>query len=292
MRLFSRSSTKPLQLNQFREAIVLAGAELIDPTNEWEVLRYRHDGKIGILYRNKKNLLTPSGVAAAHLANFEAGREIHINSKDEKRLRRAGALQLFTDASNHHETKSASWAGILVADGVEHEASGPLKGEITSSTAAEARAVANALHHFAKAGLIDRDVRVFLDNQNVVKRIRSGSHKGKCKQTIEAIKHIQKIARGRFIVYADWIKGHQPKALEATDHNVRLNRRCDELAALHSRKLHEERRGQSTNVRPEMPSSPFRQIPCNTETKEKAALHNRERPPLRELKPQAQGETP
>jgi len=231
------------KLEEFRAALSGAGAELLELTNEWEVIRYRLEGKVGIVYRNKKGRITPSGAAGTHHANWKAGRPLTMSKGDKKRERRASALQLFTDASQYQTTGAAAWAAILVdADGVEHEAHGPLKGEIGSSTAAEARAVANALHHFASAGLLNGDVRVVCDNQAVVDYIRSGKVKHKREQIHEALQHILKVKTGRFTLFADWVKGHQSAKAAALDKRAAYNRRCDALAKAHARTLDAERR--------------------------------------------------
>lgn len=252
---------KPFPLEALRKELAEAGAEFLEPTNEWEVLRYRYGGKVGIVYRNKKGLANPTGAAGQHVAALRAGRPITMSSKEAKRLRPAAALQLYTDASSYHTTGAASWGAILVdADGTEHEASGPLKGEVSSSTAAEARAVANALHHFLREGLIAGDVRVVCDNQAVVDKLRSGSLKTKSRQVREALEHIRKISRGRFTVFADWVKGHQPKAKAKSDPRVAFNHRCDALAKAHSQSLHTERKAaawaRADAARAEMPSAP------------------------------------
>lgn len=252
---------EPFPLEALRKELAEAGAEFLEPTNEWEVLRYRYGGKVGIVYRNSKGKATPTGAAGQHVAALLAGRPITMSSKEAKRLRPAAALQLYTDASSYHTTGAASWGAILVdADGKEHEASGPLKGEVSSSTAAEARAVANALHHFMREGLITGDVRVVCDNQVVVDKLRSGSLKTKCAQTREALLHIHKIARGRFTVFAEWVKGHQPAKAAASDPRVGFNRRCDALAKAHSQRLHTERKAaawaRADAARAEMPSAP------------------------------------
>ena len=239
---------EPFRLDDLTAALTEAGAEFLDPTNEWEVLRYRLNGKTGIVYRNAKGKATPCGGAGTHYHNLLAGRPVDMAASDAKKIGRAVSehrrtLTLYTDASNYHQTGAAAWAAILVClDGSEHEAHGPLKGEVGSSTAAEARAVANALHHFTREGLITGDVRVILDNQTVVDRLRSGKVKSKSAQVREALEHVQKIARGRFTVFADWVKGHQPKAAAKSDPRVSFNHRCDTLAKAHSQTLHTERR--------------------------------------------------
>lgn len=231
---------EPFPLDALRKELTEAGAEFLDPTNEWEVLRYRYGGKVGIVYRNSKGRLTPTGAAGSHFEAIRAGRPITMSAKAAKRLRPAAALQLYTDASSYHTTGAASWGAILVdADGVEHEASGPLKGEVSSSTAAEARAVANAIHHFCRLGLITGDVRVVCDNSVVVDKLKAETIKTKCPQTREALLHIRTLAkRGRIKVFADWVKGHQSAKAALSDPRAGYNRRCDALAAAHSKALH------------------------------------------------------
>lgn len=239
---------KPFPLAELRAALEEAGATFLAPTNEWEVLRYRLTGKVGVIYRDKKGAATPTGAAGAHLGNLRAGRPIAGPSFcDQKRIARATdlsrkTLTLYTDASCYDKTGASSWAAILVdADGAEHEASGPLKGEVGSSIAAEARAVANALHHFAKAGLITANVRVITDCLGVVDKLRSSSTKSRSPQIAEALEHIAKISAGRFIVFADWVKGHQTLEAAKSDPRIAYNRRCDAPARAHSLALHKER---------------------------------------------------
>lgn len=238
---------EPFRLDDLRAALTGAGADFLAATNEWEVIRYRISGKTGIVYRNAKGKATPSGAAGTHYHNVIAGRPVDMSSGEAKMIARATGphrrtITIYSDASSYHTTGAASWGAILVdAEGVEHEASGPLKGKVSFSTAAEARAVANAIHHFMREGLITGDVRVVCDNQAVVDKLRSGSLKSKSQQVREALEHIRKISRGRFSIFADWVKGHQPAKAALSDPRVGFNHRCDALAKAHSQSLHTER---------------------------------------------------
>lgn len=228
-------------MEEFRSALIGAGAEFLDPTCEWEVMRYRLDGKTGIIYRNKKGRITPAGAAVGHHRNFEEGRAPLIYKADVKRSNR---FMLYTDASNYHASQAGSWAGILVLpDGSEHEAHGPLRGEVNSSTSAEARAVANCLHHFGKAGLLPAGavVRVVCDNSPVINYINGSrrSRKGQVREAVEAIRTLRKQLQLR--LSGEWIKGHQPLKAEEGDPRIAYNRRCDKLAKEHSQRLHQER---------------------------------------------------
>lgn len=231
---------QPFRLAELRAELEEAKALFLDPTNEWEVIRYRLLGQIGIVYRNAKGRVKLNSVAGGHYHGLLEGKPIGGSKPVPASFGKP--LTLYTDASAYVGTGAGAWGAILVdATGQEHEASGPLKGEITSSTAAEARAVANALHHFMRAGLIQGDVRIICDNEAVVSKLRTGLAKTKSEQVREALTHIRKLSRGRFNVFADWIKAHQPLAAATGDPRVAFNRRCDTLAKAHSKALHEAR---------------------------------------------------
>lgn len=236
------------RLEEFRSALIGAGAEFLALTNEWELLRYRLEGKVGVIYFNKKGRASPSGPAGQHYANFDAGRPILLSAGDVKRERRATKLAasptLYTDASAYCRTKSAVWAAILVLpDGTEHEAHGQLRGDVSSSTSAEARAVANALHHFVREGTLSGPgVRIVCDNTSVVNYLKAGKCKSKSLQIREAVAHIQRVANGRLTLFAEWIKGHQSLRAATADPRVSYNRRCDALAKAHAMALDRERR--------------------------------------------------
>ena len=78
----------------------------------------------------------------------------------------------------------AALAGAPPGFEATHFKTGELKGEINSSTSAEARAVANGLHHFIKEGLIPPAscVRITCDNQAVVKKLHFGKVSSKSHQ--------------------------------------------------------------------------------------------------------------
>jgi ribonuclease HI len=303
---------KPFPLAELRAALEAAGAQFLELTNEWEVLRYRLTGKVGVIYRNKKGAATPTGAAGAHLGNLRAGRPIAGPSfTDEKRIARATnptrkVLTLYTDASCYDKTGASSWAAILVEpNGAEHEASGPLKGVVGSSIAAEARAVANALHHFSKAGLITANVRVITDCLAVVDKLRASSTKSRSPQIAEALEHIAKISAGRFTVLADWVKGHQTLEAAKSDPRVAYNRRCDALARAHSYALHKQRQAarealaeaEATDAHPAQECESVSHVKQELATSYCVVAKERAGPPMtgnpalaRELKPHTQEE--
>lgn len=225
----------------FQDTLIEQGAVILEPTSEWEVLRYKLDGKIGIVYRNKKGHHSFNELAGKQHTNWMDGRDVQTSKKQELQK---GWLWLYTDASSYHATQAGAWAGILVLpNGSEHEAHGPLRGEIGSSTMAEACAVANSLHTFGKAGLIPQRsiVRVVCDNQPVIKYVngkkaRSADVKRACATIFELKKKLG------ITLHGEWVKGHQPAYRAKSDPRVEYNRRCDSLATRHGRALNQERR--------------------------------------------------
>jgi hypothetical protein len=67
--------TAEAQLEDFKVWIVARGAEILIPTNQYEVLRYRATEGVGIIYRNEKNHLTYTGGAAGAWQAFCNGAE-------------------------------------------------------------------------------------------------------------------------------------------------------------------------------------------------------------------------
>jgi ribonuclease HI len=230
---------KPFPLAELRAALEAAGAQFLEPLKSNEALRYRHEGKVGVIIFSQKGQASFSGVAPAHLKSLLGWVPL---PKAAAPCLIPTALQLYTDASCFDKTGASSWAAILVdAHGKEHEASGPLKGAVSSCTAAEAMAVANALHYFAKRQMIGKSVRVVSDSLTLVQFLRSGSVKSRSSEVSKALQHIAKISAGRFIVLADWVKGHQTLEAAKSDPRAAYNRRCDALARAHSYALHKQR---------------------------------------------------
>lgn len=51
---------KPLEVERFAKWLGDQGAELLGPTNEWEVLRFKIGGWIGILHCGKRGVMRPN----------------------------------------------------------------------------------------------------------------------------------------------------------------------------------------------------------------------------------------
>lgn len=156
-------------------------------------------------------------------------------------------LQLFTDAGIAKGI--ATWACVLVADDVAiFEHAGQFRADITDSTEAELKAVANGLHRCIVAGLVktgDR-VRVITDNARAAGIIRGPrkiymrqangrpingkSRKARVRHQ-EAWDAIMRLAdRHGLSMMADGVKGHQGPT--STDPKAKHNNRCDELCRI------------------------------------------------------------
>jgi ribonuclease HI len=226
----------------FRRYLMEAGVAFVPVTNEYEVIRYRRNGQCGIVYRNAKGRITLTGDAEVMWRALTDGHPPTEPLPEQNAPRRR--VQLFTDASNYHATKAGAWAAILVLpDDSAHEAHGQLRGDIGSSTSAEARAVANGLHHFLRLGLIrPRDViTVVCDNRAVCDRLGT-QKRSKQPEVQQALAAIHKLASSHALKIAgDWVKGHQAAHASRADPRVTFNRRCDALCSAHGKALNRER---------------------------------------------------
>jgi hypothetical protein len=61
------------KLPAFREFLVSRGAEVLQPTNEWEIVRFRAGGGTAIVYTNARGHITAIGAAKDALDAFGSG---------------------------------------------------------------------------------------------------------------------------------------------------------------------------------------------------------------------------
>lgn len=61
------------RMPELRKWLVLAGAEVLEPTNEWELLRFRANGQACIAYTNKRDRLTMDTLTTKVLTAFFNG---------------------------------------------------------------------------------------------------------------------------------------------------------------------------------------------------------------------------
>lgn len=77
------------KLPAFREFLASRGAELLEPTNEWEVLRFRAAGATSVIYTNARGSVTPSGPAAkAAMDAFVSGGKWHAGVASPRKAKR------------------------------------------------------------------------------------------------------------------------------------------------------------------------------------------------------------
>lgn len=102
------------QLNQFIGFLGSAGAEILSPTNPWEVLRFKANCEIGIVYKNKNDNLTFVGQA-------EEAREAFINKKSWSackklpRVKKSGVVTTLLSRDGNN----CFYCGLQLEDGKE-----------------------------------------------------------------------------------------------------------------------------------------------------------------------------
>lgn len=69
----------------FRAYVEAQGGEVLRPTNQWEVVRYRLSGLLHIVYTKANHHLTWTGSSADHYAAFEKGQPLLATPKDKLR---------------------------------------------------------------------------------------------------------------------------------------------------------------------------------------------------------------
>lgn len=74
MTIAAVSRKKKDEIGRFADFIKAGGGELLQPTNEWELIRFRGDKGISIIYTNKIGSRTYTGQAQAAWLAFKDGR--------------------------------------------------------------------------------------------------------------------------------------------------------------------------------------------------------------------------
>jgi ribonuclease HI len=220
------------------------GAVLMRPTNEYELVRYKLEGQLAIVWdKPSKRRVTLGKTALKHYQRFLTGKPLH---KPEPVRDNRPAFVLYTDAGNWQKEGLGTWAGILLRRDPEGaytevaEMSGAMAREVTSSTAAEAMAVANSVHRVLRDKHLPprAKVTVVCDNESVVRYIGAtakhkkgvfrAAEKSKSEGVRDAFAHLRDLAERFDLMFkARWVKGHQP--LSNAGHDANFNRRCDAL---------------------------------------------------------------
>lgn len=78
------------KLPAFREFLIARGAQVLEPTNEWEVVRFRAGSATAIVYTNAKGGITADGVALAAMNAFIGGGKwtAGVSTPREKTIKR------------------------------------------------------------------------------------------------------------------------------------------------------------------------------------------------------------
>lgn len=75
------------KLPGFLEFLAARGAEVLQPTNEWEVVRFRAGGTTAVVYTNKTGSLRAQGVALEALNAFASNGSWHAGIATKRRNR-------------------------------------------------------------------------------------------------------------------------------------------------------------------------------------------------------------
>ena len=220
---------------------------MLKASGDYELIRYKRNGEICLVWdKPTKQRVTFDDQSWAHWLIFREGGKLTEPKPMAKIEGKRRDINLYTDAGYRDSTGSGSWAGVIPLTYSIVEASGAMgKTVVKSSSAAEAMAVANAIHAFLADEMIrpgDR-VRVICDNKNVVNRLKRWPAKQKKgpDDLIAAIATIYDLAeRYSLEILSQWVKGHQSP--NSKDRHAQYNRRADLLTRQHGKKLHSERK--------------------------------------------------
>lgn len=73
------------ELASFRDWLSERGAEVLEPTNTWEVLRFRANGETSVVYRNKQNRLRFTGESREAYSSWRGDRRWRGNERTDRR---------------------------------------------------------------------------------------------------------------------------------------------------------------------------------------------------------------
>lgn len=70
---------------KFEEWLTARGAQVLEPTNEWEVLRFRANGEVSVIYRNKSRQITFAGKSLEAWTAYRRGESWRGNRRTKRR---------------------------------------------------------------------------------------------------------------------------------------------------------------------------------------------------------------
>lgn len=79
-----------MNVEKFKTWLSIAGAEILKPTNEYEVLRFKTPNGVSIIYKNKKGIYSFQGESTEAYASFKKGNiwlaeSVGVKAKKRKR---------------------------------------------------------------------------------------------------------------------------------------------------------------------------------------------------------------
>lgn len=80
------------KIEKFKTWLTARGAEVLQPTNEWEIVRFRAHGMISIIYAKKNGSTTFTGIAQTAWVEFESGASAMRFSQREPRQHRLDVI--------------------------------------------------------------------------------------------------------------------------------------------------------------------------------------------------------
>lgn len=76
------------KLDKFKTWLSGAGAEVLKPTNEWELVRFKSGGATSIIYKNKSGRVAFTGEAETAWRSFESGASWRGGKATERKSKR------------------------------------------------------------------------------------------------------------------------------------------------------------------------------------------------------------
>lgn len=114
MIVFPPSSRKTFDTLGFAKHLTAIGAEMKDPTNVWEVVRYKADGATHIVYMKANGALTYTGDSKAHYTNFLSNREQLKAVKTKKAAKPKPSRKHIRDALRQRDGDTCWYCGCFV----------------------------------------------------------------------------------------------------------------------------------------------------------------------------------
>jgi len=90
------------QLEQFRNWLSANGAQVMEPTNEWEIVRFRAGDETGIIYSNAKGDATMTGPAGAAWKAFKGAHAWRAAPATRRKAKSPARIQAIRQRDGGH----------------------------------------------------------------------------------------------------------------------------------------------------------------------------------------------